>query len=246
MDRLKNKVALITGGSRGIGAAIARRLSKEGAAVAFTYTNAREKAEEVVMAIESSGGKGLAIVADSADPQAVITAVRQTVAVYGRIDILVSNAGIFISKPLEEQLPEDFDLIMAVNVRAVFVGALEASRHMARGSRIITIGSCMADRAGRPGASLYAMSKSALSGFTIGMARDMGARGITVNLVQPGPIDTDMNPANGPHADMQRAMMALSEYGTGDDIAGLVAYLACEESKYMTGATLTIDGGVNA
>ena len=197
----------------------------------------------MVAVIEKAGGRGLAIAADSGDVSAVIQAVERTVAVYGRLDILASNAGIFTIRPLEEQTPEDFDRAMAVNVRGVYFGAREAARHMQPGGRIITIGSCMAERVGRPGGSLYALSKTALTGLTKGMARDFGARGITVNLVQPGPVDTDMNPATGPNAPMQRAALVMGEYGSGDDIAGLVAYLASEESKYMTGATLTMDGG---
>ena len=246
MNRLEQKVALVTGGSRGIGTAIAKRLAKEGANVAITYTSAADKAMEVVQSIEQDGRKALAIAADSGDPQAVINAVQQTVEAFGGIDILVNNAGIYIGKALEEHSLEDFDRTIAVNVRAVFVAIQEAARHMKAGGRMITIGSNMADRAGGPQTALYSMSKSALTGLTKGLARDLGPNGITVNLVQPGPIDTDMNPANAPLADILRSMMPLGAYGNGDDIAGLVAFLASAEGKFVTGSSLTIDGGMNA
>lgn len=246
MNRLAQKVAFVTGGSRGIGAAIARRLAGEGAHVVITYTSAAEKAQEVVRSIEQAGGKAVAIAADNADPQAVTEAVRQTASQFGRIDVVVNNAGIYIGKPLEEHTLEDFDRIMNINVRAVFLAIREAAQHMPDGGRMITIGSNMADRAGGPQTALYSMSKSALVGLTKGLARDLGPRSITVNLVQPGPIDTDMNPANTAFADQMRSQLSLAEYGTGDDIAGLVAYLASDEGKFVTGSMLTIDGGFNA
>ncbi|MHA4812221.1 SDR family NAD(P)-dependent oxidoreductase [Flavitalea flava] len=246
MKRLAGKVALITGGSRGIGAAIAKRLAKEGAVIALTFVSAPEKAKAVVTAIEKEGGRALAISADNTDPDAVVKAVRQTVKTFGHIDILVNNAGIYITTPLEELTPEEFDRAIAVNVKAVFFASAEASRHMTPGGRVITIGSNMADRVVGPGGTLYALSKSALSGFTRGLARDLGPKGITVNLVQPGPIDTDMNPANTPLADFLKGFMIIPEYGSGEDIAGMVAFLASEEGKYMTGSTVTLDGGFNA
>lgn len=245
MSRLTGKVALVTGASRGIGAAIATRLAQEGADVAITYVNSHDMATDVVRGIRELGRRGLALAADSVNPHATVEAVDRTVAELGRIDILVSNAGIGYWKPFDEFTFDEFDRVTAVNVRAVFAGAQAAARHMVEGGRIITIGSCNAERVPMPGSTLYAMSKSALIGLTKGMARDLGARGITANLVQPGPIDTGMNPADGPRADSLRALMALGHYGTGDDIGGFVAYLASDESRFITGAALTIDGGYN-
>lgn len=246
MKKLENKVALVTGGSRGIGAAIVRKLVADGASVAFTYTRSAEKAEAIVQEITAGGGKALAIQADSAQPQDVIDAVNKTVAEFGGLDILVSNAGIYIGKDFTEHTIEEYDQIMAVNVKAVYVAALEAVKHLKSGGRIITIGSNMGDNAIMPQTTLYTMSKSALQGFTRGLARDLGRKGITVTLVQPGPIDTDMNPANTEFADVLRSKMALTDYGTGEDIAGLVSFLASEEGKYITGSWITIDGGLNA
>ncbi|WP_206958301.1 3-oxoacyl-ACP reductase family protein [Trinickia acidisoli] len=245
MTRLTGKVALVTGASRGIGVAIARRMAQEGADVAITYASSAAKAIGVVKEITETGRRGLALVADSADPHAVVEAVDRTVAELGRIDILVSNAGIGYWKTFDEFTFDEFEHIMAVNVRAVFAGAQAAARHMGEGGRIITIGSCNAERVPLPGSALYAMSKSALIGLTKGIARDLGPRGITANLVQPGPIDTDMNPADGAHADSLRALMALGHYGNGEDIGGFVAYLASDEGRFITGAALTIDGGYN-
>jgi 3-oxoacyl-[acyl-carrier protein] reductase len=245
-ETLTGKVALVTGGSRGIGAAIARRLAQEGAAVAITYASAQQKADEVVSAIEAAGGRALAIHADSADAEALKSAVAQTVETLGSIDVLVNNAGIGKVAPLDEFTLDDFDRMVAVNVRAVFVAAQEASRHMEEGGRIITIGSTNADRMPFAGGSVYAMTKAAVAGLTRGLARDLGPRGITVNNVQPGPVDTDMNPADGPFAEMLKGMLAVQRYGQGDEIAGLVAYLAGPEAGFITGASLTIDGGFAA
>jgi 3-oxoacyl-[acyl-carrier protein] reductase len=243
---LAGKVALVTGGSRGIGAAIARRLARDGAAVALTYASSPGKAEEVVRAIEADGGRALAIRADSADARAVGSAVAETVRAFGRLDVLVNNAGLLTMAPLDQMALDDFDRMVAVNVRAVFVAAQEASRHMGEGGRIITIGSVNADRMPFAGGAVYAMTKAAVAGLTRGLARDLGPRGITVNNVQPGPIDTDSNPAHGPFAESLKSFMALSRYGHGDEIAGLVAYLASPEAAFVTGASLTIDGGFAA
>lgn len=245
MKTLQHKTALVTGGSRGIGAAIAKRLAREGANVAITYNASPEKAAAVVKVIEAQGVKGLAIKADSADPHAVIAAVDLTAKELGGLDIIVNNAGIGVYKDVTEFSLEDFDLISAVNIRAVFAGSKAALAHMGKGGRIINIGSCQAERMPTPGGSLYAMSKSALVGLTKGMARDLGPKGITVNVVHPGPIDTDMNPANGPFADYERSIMAIPEFGTGDDVAAMVAYLAGPDSSYVTGAGFLIDGGTN-
>jgi 3-oxoacyl-[acyl-carrier protein] reductase len=246
MKKLLNKIALVTGGSRGIGAAITRKLAADGASVAFTYSRSAEKAEALVAEINATGGRAIAIAADSANAQSVTDAVLKTVAEFGGIDILVNNAGIYIGKAFHDHTLDDYEEIMAINVRAVYVAALEAVKHIPAGGRIISIGSNMADNSMGPQTTLYTMSKSALQGFTRGLARDLGSKGITVNLVQPGPIDTDMNPANGEMADHLRSLMALSDYGTGADIAGLVSFLASEEGKYITGTALTIDGGLNA
>jgi 3-oxoacyl-[acyl-carrier protein] reductase len=243
---LTGKVALVTGGSRGIGAAIAARLARDGAAVAITYANARQKAAEVVAAIEAAGGQALAVRADSADVAAVKRAVAETVRRLGHLDILVNNAGIIIVAPLDAFSLDDFDRMVAVNVRGVFVAIQEASRHMGAGGRIITIGSVNAERVPFQGGGVYAMTKAAVAGLTRGLARDLGPRGITVNNVQPGPVDTDMNPANGPSAESIKGMMALGRYSQGDEIAAMVAYLASPEAGFVTGASLTIDGGYAA
>jgi len=244
--KLTGKVALVTGGSRGIGAAIAKRLAQDGAAVAVTYTSAKQKADEVVRAIEAEGGRALAIHADNADTEAVKAAVAQTVKTLGRLDVLVNNAGIAVFKPLEQFSLEEFDRMVAINIRGVFIAAQEASRHMTEGGRIITIGSVNADRMPFAGGSVYAMTKAAVAGLTRGLARDLGPRGITVNNVQPGPVDTDMNPAEGPFAATLKGMMALPRYGKDDEIAAMVSYLADPEAGFVTGACLTIDGGFGA
>jgi 3-oxoacyl-[acyl-carrier protein] reductase len=245
-QKLSGKVALVTGGSRGIGAAIAKRLASEGAAVAITYASSPEKADEVVREIESAGGRALSIQADSSDVKAVRNAVAQTVKELGGIDILVNNAGIAVIKPLADFSMDEFDRTFAINVRAVFVAAQEAALHMKDGGRIITIGSVNADRMPIAGGAVYAMSKSAVAGLTRGLARDLGPRGITVNNVQPGPVDTDMNPDKGPFAESLKSMMALPRYAQGEEIAGMVSYLASAEAAFVTGASLTIDGGFAA
>ncbi len=244
--QLAGKVALVTGGSRGIGAAIAKRLAQDGASVAITYAGSQGKADEVARAIESAGGKGLAIRADSADANAVKNAVAQTVKTFGRLDILVNNAGIAVIAPLDEFKLEDFDRSVAINVRAVFIAAQEAARHMGEGGRIINIGSVNADRMPFAGGAVYGMTKAAVAGLTRGLARDLGPRGITVNTVQPGPVATDMNPEDGEFAETLKSFMALKRYAKGDEIAGMVAYLAGPEAGFVTGACLTIDGGFAA
>ena len=245
-QNLSGKVALIQGGSRGIGAAIVQRLAAQGAAVAFTYVSSAAKAEALQNSVISQGGKALAIQADSADATAIRNAVNATVEAFGRLDILVNNAGVLAIAPLQDFTLEDFDQTLAINVRSVFIASQEAAKHMGEGSRIINIGSTNADRIPMAGGSVYAMSKSALVGLTKGMARDLGPRGITVNNVQPGPVDTDMNPADGESAAQLKGMMALARYGKDEEIASFVAYLAGPEAGYITGASLTIDGGFSA
>jgi 3-oxoacyl-[acyl-carrier protein] reductase len=243
MKRLQNKVVFITGGSRGIGAGIATRMAAEGADVVITYVNAASQAKQVTDEIKKAGQQALALPVDNASPAAINEGIEKAIAQFGRIDVLVNNAGIYIAKPLADYTLHDFDSSMAVNVRAVFLASQKAVQYMPDGGRIINIGSNMAERVAFATGSLYAMSKTALIGLTKGLARDLGANGITVNMVQPGPVDTDMNPANAPHADMLRNAMAIPQYGKPADIAELVAYLAGKESQFMTGATLTIDGG---
>jgi 3-oxoacyl-[acyl-carrier protein] reductase len=244
---LQNKRALVTGGSRGIGAAIVKRLAREGADVALTYVSKPDRANETVKAAQAFGGKALAIQADSADAEAVVAAVERTVGELGGIDILVNSAGIGVMGSIDNYRLEDFDRTLAVNVRAVFVATQAAVCHMKKGGRIINIGSCNADRMPFVGGAVYAMSKAALVGLVKGLARDLGTRGITINNVQPGPIDTDMNPADSNFAEMLRTqVMALPRYGTVDEVAAMVAYLAGSEAGFVTGASLTIDGGFTA
>jgi 3-oxoacyl-[acyl-carrier protein] reductase len=243
---LSGKVALVQGGSRGIGAAIVKRLAEEGAAVAFTYVSSESKAQELQDSITSKGGKALAIKADSADAQAIRSAVTRTVESFGGVDILVNNAGVLAIGPLEEFSLEDFDRTLDINVRSVFIASQAAARHMGDGGRIINIGSTNADRMPFAGGGVYAMSKSALVGLTKGLARDLGPRGITINNVQPGPVDTDMNPASGDFAQSLIPLMAVGRYGHAEEIASFVAYLAGPEAGYITGASLTIDGGFGA
>jgi 3-oxoacyl-[acyl-carrier protein] reductase len=244
--KLAGKVAMVTGASRGIGAAIAKRLAQAGAAVVITYAGDQSKAGEVLRAIESSGGRAVAIRADSADADAVKQAVAETVRTLGRLAVLVNNAGVVVVAPLDKFALDDFDRMVAVNVRGVFVATQEAAQHMGEGGRIITIGSVNADRMPFEGGGVYAMTKAAVAGLTRGLARDLGPRGITVNNVQPGPVDTDMNPASGPFAETLKGFMALKRYGQGDEIAGLVSYLASPDAGFITGASLTIDGGFSA
>ncbi|MGF6192488.1 3-oxoacyl-ACP reductase family protein [Serratia sp. 2723] len=243
---LSGRVAFVQGGSRGIGAAIVKRLAREGATVAFTYVSSPDKADEVVEAITTAGGQAIAIRADSADAEALQLAIRQTVNSFGKLDILVNNAGVLAMGSLEELSLADLDRTLAVNVRSVFVASQEAARHMNDNGRIINIGSTNAERMPFAGGAIYAMSKSALVGLTKGMARDLGSRGITVNNVQPGPVDTDMNPADSDFSEQLKPMMAVGRYGKDEEIASFVAYLAGPEAGYITGASLTIDGGFSA
>jgi len=246
MSKLTNKVALVTGASRGIGAAIAKRLAADGASVAITYAKDATAAAAVVKAIKDGGGKGVAIQADVADAKAINDAVEKAVATFGRLDVLVNNAGTAVPKVFEETTLEELDHLIDINIRGVFVTTHAALKHMNDGGRIIMIGSCVGERLMTPGLVPYAATKGAVKMFTQGLSREVGSRGITVNNVQPGPIDTDLNPAVGEWAVPQKAATALNRYGTVDEVAALVAFIAGPESAYITGANLTIDGGTNA
>ena len=243
---LEGKIALITGGSRGIGAAIAKRLATHGANVAITYTKGADAAASVVKEIERAGGKAIAIQADAADADASKAAVDKTVATFGRLDVLVNNAGTAIPKTFEETTLEELDRVIDINVRGVFVATQAALKHMKIGGRIIMIGSCVGERAMTSGLVPYSATKGAVKMFTQGLSREVGTRGITVNNIQPGPIDTDLNPAAGDWAVPQKAATALDRYGHVDEVAALVAFVASPESSYITGANLTVDGGTNA
>jgi 3-oxoacyl-[acyl-carrier protein] reductase len=242
-QRLTGKTALVTGGSRGIGAAIVRRLAREGAAVAFTYSASEEKAQALVASIEGEGGKALAIRADSKFAQDIEHAVSFTVQKLGALNILVNNAGILALGAVDEFTVEALDELYAVNVRATYIAARACSKVMNRGDRIITIGSVAGERSGFPGTSGYSMSKSAMTGLVRGLALDFAARGITVNNIQPGPTATDMNPADAPYLEHVISLVPLGRLGHADEIAGMAAYLASEEASFVTGASLTVDGG---
>ena len=246
MSRLKGKVALVTGGSRGIGAAIATRLAADGASVAITYAKDANAASAVVKAIEANGGKAIAIQADAADVTAVKGAVEKTVAALGRLDVLVNNAGTAIPKPFKDTTLEDMDRVIDINLRGALVATQEALKHLKSGGRIVLIGSAIGERVSTPGLVAYAATKGAVKMFTQALAKEVGSLGITVNNVQPGPIDTDLNPASGDWAVPQRAATALDRYGHVDEVAAMVAFVAGPESSYITGANLTVDGGMNA
>jgi 3-oxoacyl-[acyl-carrier protein] reductase len=246
MSKLTHKVALVTGGSRGIGAAIAKRLAADGASVAITYAKDANAASAVVKAIERDGGKAIAIQADSVNSEAVTGAVEKAVATFGRLDVLVNNAGTAIPKTFEETTVEEMDRVIDINVRGVFIATQAALKHMKSGGRVIMIGSAVGERVQTPGLVPYSATKGAVKIFTQALSREVGSRGITVNNVQPGPIDTDLNPANGDWAVPQKAATALNRYGHVDEIAAMVAFVAGPESSYITGANLTVDGGMNA
>jgi 3-oxoacyl-[acyl-carrier protein] reductase len=246
MSKLTNKVALVTGGSRGIGAAIAKRLAADGASVAITYAKDASAASAVVKAIEGDGGKAVAIQADAADTEAVKAAVEKAVATFGQLDVLVNNAGTAIPKRFEDTTLEELDRVIDINLRGVFVTTQTALKHMNDGGRIIMIGSSVGERMMTPGLVPYSATKGAVKMFTQGLSREVGNRGITVNNIQPGPIDTDLNPAAGDWAAPQKAATALDRYGSVDEVAALVAFVAGPESSYITGSNLTVDGGTNA
>jgi len=243
---LTGKVALVTGGSRSIGAAIARKLAADGAAVAITYSASPDRAAQVVADIEAAGGKAVAIEADAGNPEAVRATVAQTVSTFGGIDILVNNAGVAINAPLDDYKFEDYERMVAVNVTGVFVATQEAARHMTPGGRIIHIGSSMTRYAAFPTASVYTLTKGAITGFNRSLVRDLGPKGITVNTVHPGPTDTDMNPADGPVAAIVGPGMAIGRYGQPSEIASVVAFLASPDAAFVTGADIVADGGLTA
>lgn len=246
MPELAGKAALVTGGSRGIGAAVALRLAELGADVAVTFVSAKERAEEVVEEVRARGGRGMAIAADNTDAAAVVRAVDQAVTEFGRLDILVNNAGIFPYGLIDDVSLDEVDRTLAIHTRAVYIASQAAVRHMTEGGRIVSIGSSLAERVPYPGVALYSMSKSALIGFTKGLARDLGERGITANVVHPGSTNTEMNPADGGTSDDERALIPLGRYGDVADIANAVAFLAGSGGRHVTGATITVDGGSNA
>jgi len=246
MATLTGKSALVTGASRGIGAAIAQRLAKEGAEVAITYSSSAERAEQLVKGIADSGGRAIAIKADAADQNAVRSAVNATAKEFSKIDILVNNAGVLALGAIANFPVDDFEKALSVNVRSVFTATQETLRHMPDGGRIITIGSVNSDRMPFEGGSIYALTKGAVASFTKGLARDLGARRITVNNIQPGPVDTEANPATGAFADTMLGLMAIKRYGHAEAIAAMVVYLASSEAGYITGASLLIDGGFAA
>jgi 3-oxoacyl-[acyl-carrier protein] reductase len=246
MAALTKKIALVTGGSRGIGAAIAKRLAADGATVAITYAKDAEAAAKVVKGIEQAGGKAIAFQADAADADAVRGAVEKTVAALGGIDVLVNNAGTAIPKKFEDATLEELDRVIDINIRGVMVATQAALKHMNNGGRIIMIGSCVGERMMTPGLVPYSATKGAVKMFSQGLSREVGSRGITVNNIQPGPIDTDLNPAAGEWAVPQKAATALDRYGKVEEVAALVAFVAGPEASYITGANLTVDGGTNA
>lgn len=246
MSKLTNKVALVTGGSRGIGSAIAKRLAADGASVAITYAKDATAAAAVVKAIELGGGKAIAVQADAASAAAVASAVEKVVATFGQLDVLVNSAGTAIPKSFEETTLEEMDRVIDINVRGVFATTHAALKHMNDGGRIISIGSAVGERAAAPGLVPYAATKAAVKMFTQALSRELGSRGITVNNVQPGPIDTELNPASGDWAVPQKAATALNRYGRPEEIAAAVSFIASPESSYITGANLTVDGGMNA
>ncbi|WP_435870571.1 3-oxoacyl-ACP reductase family protein [Micromonospora musae] len=243
---LAGKVAIVTGGSRGIGAGIAQRLAAAGATVAITYNSSAEQAQTVAKSIGEAGGSAVALRVDAADREAVRAGIAEVVERFGRLDILVNNAGVTVVGPIESISDADYDRNLAVNLTAVFMASQEALRHLGDGGRIITIGSINADRIHFGGGSVYALTKAGVAGLTRALAREVSGRGVTVNTVQPGPVDTDMNPADSPFAEITRPHIAVGRYGTAAEVGSLVTYLAGPDAAYISGATINVDGGFAA
>lgn len=246
LGKLDGKVALITGGSRGIGAAIAKRLAADGAQVAITYTKGADAAASVVKEIEAAGQKAMAIQADATNADAVKSAIEKTVASFGQLDILVNNAGTANPKRFEDTTLEELDQLINLNFRGALITTHAALKHLKNDGRIIMMGSCVGERVMTPGLVPYSATKGAIKMFAQGLSREVGNRGITVNNIQPGPIDTELNPAAGEWAVPQKANTALNRYGRAEEVAALVAFVAGPEAAYITGANLTVDGGTNA
>ena len=244
--KLAGKVALVTGGSNGIGAAIAKRLADDGAAVVLTYSASPTDADEVIRSIKAAGGKALGLKADASDPEAVRLAVAKVIATFGGIDILVNNAGVGLIRPIEQFSLEDFDKLIAINVRGLFVATQEATRHLHEGGRIIHIGSTNSDRMPFVGGSVYALTEGAVVSFTKRLARELGPRGITVNVLQPGPVNTELNPEDGPKSAFQKSASALGHFVTSEEVAAAVASLVSPEASCVTGTVLNVDGAFNA
>lgn len=243
MAGMSGKAVLVTGGSRGVGAATAVRFAREGADVAFTYLQGEDRAREVAARVEAAGGKALALRADAGSAGDAAGAVEWAADAFGRLDVLVNNVGVGVLGPLESLTLAEVDRVLAVNVRAAFLASQAAAARMERGGRIVTVGTCMTQRVPGPGGTLYATSKAALVGLTKALARELGDRGITANIVHPGPTDTDMNPADGPYAASQAGMTALGRFGTAEEVASMVTFLAGPEAAYVTGAEFSVDGG---
>lgn len=248
MAALKGKTALVTGASRGIGAAIARRLAAEGAAVAISYSASGDRAAALVADLSKTGARAEAFKADQAKPAEVQGLVRAVVKSFGRLDILVNNAGVYVTGTVDDPAYDAavFDRQLAINVGGVAAAVREAAKVMGRGGRIINIGSVIGERAGWPGVGDYGATKAAVALYSRAWARDLGPKGVTVNTVQPGPIDTEMNPADGPNAAGITASLPLGRYGKAEEVAAAVAFLAGPEAGYITGATLNVDGGYGA
>lgn len=246
MIDLNGKRALVTGGSRGIGAAIALALAENGADVAFTYQHSAEKAKAVERSIESTGRRAIAIQADSADPQAITRSVSKAVSALGGLDILVNSAAIGLNGMIADIDVNQYQALMDINVRGPVLFAKAVIPHLAAGGRIISIGSGLGERVPFPGVTAYAMSKAALSSFTRGLSRELGPKGITVNLVQPGSTDTDANPSDGAGADFQRSLSSLGRFAEPREVANAVVFLASPAASVITGAILTADGGAIA
>ncbi|KOX14041.1 SDR family NAD(P)-dependent oxidoreductase [Nocardiopsis sp. NRRL B-16309] len=246
MNELESKTALVTGGSRGIGAAVALRLAEAGADVALTYVSNEAAANEVVEKIRATGRRALALRADNGDAAEAAGAVDRVVQEFGRLDVLVNNAASFPFVATDDVTPEQLDQVLAVNVQGPFLTTRAALRHMGEGASVVTIGSNVIEHVPFPGLTLYATSKAALVGMTRGLARELGPRGITVTLLSPGPIDTDANPADGPNADGIRSLIPLGRFGRAEEIADTVVHLAGPGGRFVTGTEIHVDGGINA